>query len=396
MNKLSGTGALVACTVMLCVLVLCSGCIGTEDDQEVGAQIPGPSINEIEQSAIERAKYPVVDALGRTVFIPNEISSVICSGAGCLRYLAYLNAADMVVGIETFEKNTPPTTAVPYLLAHPELHTLPVFGDWYGVDNPTAIKELNPQPNIIFKMVDDGTSPARIQMLQDLTGIPVIALKYGNLAERKSDMNYALRVMGSVLNKTDRAEELIWFIDRSIAILYDRVSFINPTEKKTAYVGGIYNKGPQGLFSTDPNYEPFALAGVVNLATPDQNGNKNFSRDVLLVQNPNVLFIDLSTLLLKEDAVAELLSERNADLYTTMNGKVYGLLPYEWYEVDYASELANAFFIGKVLYAERFSDINQVEMADYIYTTFYGVPLFDKMNIWLERKTFSEIIKNTK
>jgi len=95
----------------------------------------------------------------------------------------------------------------------------------------------------------------------------------------------------------------------------------------------------------------------------------------------------------KMNAIAELLSERNADLYSTMNGKVYGLLPYEWYEVDYASELANAFFIGKVLYNERFSDINQVEMTDYIYTMFYGVPLFDKMNIWLERKAYQKITK---
>ena len=393
MNKMSGTRALIACTVILCVLVLCSGCIDFDDQEEVVSQIPGPSINEIEQSAIERAKYPVVDALGRTVFIPNEIKSIICSGAGCMRYLAYLHATDMVVGIDMFEKNTHPTTAVPYLLAHPELHVLPVFGEWYGADNPTAIKEMNPQPNIIFKMVDNDTSPARIQMLQDLTGIPVISLKYGDLTTHKSDMNYALRVMGSVLNKTDRAEELIWFIDRSIAILQNRVSFIHPTDKKTAYVGGIYNKGPQGLFSTDPNYEPFFLAGVVNVVIPEQNSNWYFSRDVLLTQSPDAVFIDLSTLALKENAIAELLSERNADLYSTMNGKVYGLLPYEWYEVDYASELANAFFIGKVLYNERFSDINQVEMTDYIYTMFYGVPLFDKMNIWLERKAYQKITK---
>ena len=395
---MSGTGALVACTVMLCLLVLCSGCTDRDDREgaQVLTQIPGPSINEIEQSAIERAKYPVVDALGRTVFIPNEIDSVICSGAGCLRYLVYLNATDMVVGIDRFEQNTHPTTAVPYLLAHPELHVLPVFGDWYGADNPTAIKEMNPQPNIIFKMVDDDMSPARIQMLQDLTGIPVISLKYGDLTTHKSDMNYALRVMGSVLNKTDRAENLIRFIDRSIDILHDRVSFINPDDKKTAYVGGIYNKGPQGLFSTDPNYEPFFLAGVANVGIPEQSSNWYSSRDVLLTQNPDAMFIDLSTLLLKENAVTELLSERNTDLYSIMNGRIYGLLPYDWYETDYASELANAFFIGKVLYAERFSDINQREMTDYMYTMFYGVPLFDKMNVWLEKRAFQPIIKNIK
>ncbi|MCL2460257.1 MAG: iron ABC transporter substrate-binding protein [Euryarchaeota archaeon] len=371
---MSGTEVLLACAVMLCILVLCAGCTDREE-RERNSEIPGPSIKEIEQSAIDRTKYPITDALGRTVFIPNEIHSVICSGAGCLRYIAYLNATDMVVGIDTFEQNTHPTAAVPYLLANPELHSLPVFGNWYGADDPTAIRELDPQPNIIFKMVDDDMSPARIQMLQDLTGVPVIALKYGDLTAHKNDMNYALRVMGVILNKKDRAEELILLIDRTTGTLHNRASLIGTDGRKTAYIGGIYNKGPRGLFSTDPEYEPFVLAGVVNVAVPE---------------HPDAIFVDLSTLLLKENAVTELLSQNNADR-SMMRGKAYGVLPYEWYETDYASGLANAFFIGKVLYPERFSDIDPEEMAEYMYSIFYGVPLFDKMNVWLEKRTFQMI-----
>jgi iron complex transport system substrate-binding protein len=296
----------------------------------------------------------------------------------------------MVVGIDTFEQNTHPTAAVPYLLANPKLHSLPVFGNWYGADDPTTIKELDPQPDIIFKMVDEDMSPARIQMLQDLTEIPVISLKYGDLTTRKKDMNYALRVMGVILNKMDRAEELISFIDRTTETLNNRVSLIGADGRKTAYVGGIYNKGPQGLFSTDHGYEPFVLAGVVNVAVPEQNGTQRFSQDRLLMQDPDAIFVDLSTLLLKENAVTELLRLNNGDL-SMMRGKAYRVLPYEWYGTDYASGLANAFFIGKVLYPERFSDIDPEEMAEYMYNMFYGVPLFDKMNVWLEKRTFQII-----
>jgi iron complex transport system substrate-binding protein len=94
--------------------------------------------------------------------------------------------------------------------------------------------------------------------------------------------------------------------------------------------------------------------------------------------------------LLRENAVTELLRENDGDL-SMMRGKAYAVLPYEWYEADYASGLANAFFIGKVLYPERFSDIDLAEMAEYMYTMFYGVPLLDKMNVWLERRTFQMI-----
>jgi iron complex transport system substrate-binding protein len=403
MNKVSAKGGLIICIWILCLLLFCAGCTETKQDEQAlpGDQTPviSVSISEVEQTAIERTKYPITDALGRTVFIPGEVNHIICSGAGCLRYLTYLNATDKVVGIDMFEQNNRPIAPVAYLLAHPELRTLPVFGDKYGADNPAAIRGLASRPDLIFKIADDEMSPARVQMLQDLTGIPVIALKYGDLTTHKGDMNYALRVMGATLGKTDRAQELIQFIDRTVEILNDRVSLIAPDDRKIGYIGGIYHKNPQDLLSTDPDYEPFILAGVLNVNAQmlKEEDKWHVSRTSLIEQSPDALFVDLSTLLLEDNAVTELLrtgdgkSNEYRDLVIKIRGNVYGVPPYDLYGADYASGLANAFFIGKILYPERFSDIDPVEMADYMYMTFYGVPLFDKMNIWFEKRMFQPI-----
>jgi len=55
-------------------------------------------------------------------------------------------------------------------------------------------------------------------------------------------------------------------------------------------------------------------------------------------------------------------------------GRVYGVLPYNWYTKNYGSILANAYFIGKMLYSERFKDVGPVAKADEIYQFFVGKP----------------------
>ena len=41
--------------------------------------------------------------------------------------------------------------------------------------------------------------------------------------------------------------------------------------------------------------------------------------------------------------------------------------------------LADAYYIGKVLYPERFNDINPEEKADEIYTFLVGKPVYEQM-----------------
>jgi iron complex transport system substrate-binding protein len=61
-------------------------------------------------------------------------------------------------------------------------------------------------------------------------------------------------------------------------------------------------------------------------------------------------------------------------------GLVYGALPYNWYTTNYGSVLANAYFIGKILYPERFADIDPMAKTDDIYTILVGKPVFAEMN----------------
>ena len=335
------------------------------------------------------AARQVVDAAGRTVTVPDTVRRVICSGSGCLRLLTYLQAQDLAVAVDDLEGKRSRFDARPYGLANPQFRTLPVFGGFRGQDNPELILTLDPAPQVIFKMVGTGrgTSGLDPEELQGRTGIPVVALRAGNLHERRQELAAALRLMAAVLGREARAEAVLAFFDSTIADLQGRTGDIPEKSRPAAYVGGIAYAGPHGFQSTEPGYPPFRLVNVENLAARDgdtaNGGVRDVSREQLIAWNPDLLFLDLSTLQLGE-AAGGLHELRTDPAYRTLaavrSGRVYGLLPYNWYGQNLESILANAYYIGTLLHPDRFADIDPAAKADEIFAFMVGKPLFAEMN----------------
>ena len=335
------------------------------------------------------AARQVVDAAGRTVTVPDTVRRVICSGSGCLRLLTYLQAQDLAVAVDDLEGKRSRFDARPYGLANPQFRTLPVFGGFRGQDNPELILTLDPAPQVIFKMVGTGrgTSGLDPEELQGRTGIPVVALRAGNLHERRQELAAALRLMAAVLGREARAEAVLAFFDSTIADLQGRTGDIPEKSRPAAYVGGIAYAGPHGFQSTEPGYPPFRLVNVENLAARDgetaTGGVRDISREQLIAWNPDLLFLDLSTLQLGE-AAGGLHELRTDPAYRTLaavrSGQVYGLLPYNWYGQNLESILANAYYIGTLLHPDRFADIDPAAKADEIFAFLVGKPLFAEMN----------------
>ncbi len=316
-----------------------------------------------------------------------KIKHVICSGSGCLRLLTYLGAEDMVVAVDDIESQRRRFDARPYSLANPRFRNLPIFGQFRGHDNPELIMNLDPQPQIIFKTYGSsmGYDP---EELQAKTGIPVIVLNYGNLGALRPQLFASLRTMGKFVNREKRAEEVITFIENTIQDLARRTKDVKPEARPSVFVGGVAFKGPHGFQSTEPGYPPFTFINALNPAfdttlSGKELSHSNVSVEMILEWNPDYLFLDLSTLQLGDKA-GGLFELRTSPAYQTLSavqsGNVYGLLPYNWYSKNYGSILANAYFIGKLLYPQRFADIDPKAKADEIYTFLVGKPVFSIMN----------------
>lgn len=393
LNKIMFIGLLIA------VLLASSGCTDkSASSEDVKGAAPAESSevtasNELEESA----GITITDGFGRNVTIPENTENVVCSGAGCLRYLVYLQTQDYVVGVDSIEKEKSEIEGRPYVLANPQLRDYPLIGEFRGKDDPEKIIAIGPQ--VVLKTGTTGqpsaTNAADADALQNKTGIPVVSFPYGSLKNEKdrAEMNSSLRIMGEVVGKQERAEEIIAYIDATMHDLENRTADIPESERKTVYVGGVSSAGAHGIISTEPAYPPFLWVNANNVAAGMGADHADIAKEALVNWDPEYLFIDIGTIQLgNEGAIGELKNDTAlTGLSAVKNNKVYGVIPYNYYSTNYESVLANAYFVGKVLYPDRFEDIDPEAKADEIYTFFLGKPVYSDLNGQYNNLGFKQI-----
>jgi iron complex transport system substrate-binding protein len=325
------------------------------------------------------------------------VEHVLCSGPGCLRLLCYLQAQDLAVAVDDAETKQRFLDARPYALANPQFKKMETFGEFRGHDNPELILTLTPQPQVIFKTYSTmGHDPVE---LQNKTGIPVVTLGYGDLDAGRDEFFQALRTMGQILDRSERAEKVIAFFNENIDELSHRTKDIPTSKRPTVFIGGVAHKGPHGFQSTEPGYPPFAFVGARNPALQGGVGggrltHSDVAKEKIVEWNPDYLFLDLSTLQMGDKA-GGLFELRTDPAYATLTavkkGKIFGLLPYNWYTANYGSILADAWFIGKTIYPEQFEDIDPAAKADEIYTFLVGKPVFREMSALFDNLAFKPV-----
>ncbi|MCO5383247.1 MAG: iron ABC transporter substrate-binding protein [Methanosarcina barkeri] len=381
------------------VLVASSGCAEKSASPEnakstISAETSGVTMSS---NSGKSAEITITDGFGRNVTIPEKAEKVVCSGAGCLRYLVYLQAQEYVVGVDSIEKKKNEIEGRPYVLANPQLKNYPLIGEARGKDDPEKIIEINPQVILKTSMIGQSSAPtaAEADTLQSKTDIPVVSLPYGSLSneKEKTEMYSSLRIMGEAVGKQERAEEVIAYIDATMQDLENRTADIPESERKTAYVGGVSIAGAHGIISTEPAYPPFLWVNANNVAAGMGTDHADIAKEALVDWNPEYIFIDIGTLQLgNEGAIGELKNDTSlTGLSAVKNNKVYGVIPYNFYSTNYESVLANAYFVGKVLYPERFEDVDPAAKADEIYTFFLGKPVFSDLNGQYKNLGFKQI-----
>lgn len=395
-NKLS---KIMLIGLLIVFLIATSGCtsksIPSEGTNDEG--LANSTGNVGTEEIAESTGITITDGLGRNVTIPENVTRVVCSGAGCLRYLVYLQAQNYVAGVDSLEKTKNAIEGRPYVLANPQLKDYPLIGEARGKDDPEKIIEINPQVVLKTSMIGQSSAPTATEAdtLQSKTGIPVVSLPYGSLSDEKSraKMYSSLRIMGKVVGKQQRAEEIINYINATMKDLENRTADIPESERKTAYVGGVSMAGAHGIISTEPAYPPFLWVNAKNVAAGMGTDHADIAKEALVDWDPEYLFIDIGTLQLgNEGAIGELKNDTALKgLSAVKNDKVYGVIPYNYYSTNYESVLANAYYVGKVLYPDRFKDIDPEAKANEIYTFFLGKPVFSDLNKQYNNMGFKQI-----
>lgn len=346
------------------ILVLV-GCGGTNNSTN------NTSDNTSDPSQTEEGTRTITDSTGRTVTIPETVESIVCVNVGALRYTCYMQAQDLVVGVEDYEQE--PTMSRLYNYVNfDQFSSLPVIGS-NGEHYPEAIISANPDVIIMSaaesKDADD---------LQDKTGIPVVVVP-GSDTTLDDNAYETIRLMGEVYGKEDRAEELTNYLDSVKADLETRTADIPDADKPTVYVGGVSFKGHHGFEGTEANYGPFVLIHANNLAdTTGQSGAFDIDTEQVLAWDPDVIFLDFNGMALINEDYA-----KNPDFYQGLTavreGRVYSQISFRSSASNLETALADAYYAATILYPEQFADIDPVEKAGEIFTALLGTNPYEDL-----------------
>jgi iron complex transport system substrate-binding protein len=343
----------------LLVLFMLSGC---------GAKTP-------EQETATPQKAVVTDLAGRQVEVPVPANRVVAIGPGALRLVCYVNGADKVVGVENLEKQQP--TGRPYILAHPELKDLPTIGQGGPNSTPDSEKLVSVKPDVIFaaSLIDR----AQADELQAKTNTPVVMLSYGNQVPFDEDVYESLLLIGRITGSEKRAREVIDYLQKCRQDLGERTKDIPEDKKPRVYVGALGMRGVHGIESTAAKYGPFVAIGARNVVDETSSrGSVMIEKEKLLAWDPDIIFIDEGGLSLVRDDY-----KKNPRFYQSLQavrkGRVYGQIPFNYYNTNIDTAIADAYYAGKVIFPECFKEIDPAKKADEIYQFFLGKPLYEQM-----------------
>ncbi|MFP3952282.1 MAG: iron ABC transporter substrate-binding protein, partial [Candidatus Bathyarchaeia archaeon] len=265
----------------------------------------------------------------------------------------------------------------PYRLAHPELADLPVVSPGGPGKTPNAEMVLQVDPDVIFATYIDEQLA---ETLETQTNTSVVVLSYGPLATfYTEELSESLLLAGRILDREKRAGRVVSFIRATLEDLGNRTEDIPPGDRPSAYIGGIGYKGSHGIDSTDTSFPPFKAVNAYNvLENLETTGHVFIDKERLLEWNPDIIFVDEGGLeLVKADY------EKNPKFYESLKAyrqnHIYGTLPFNYYTTNIGTALADAYYIGKTLYPERFKEVDLEAKANDIYEFLTGEPVYAEM-----------------
>lgn len=326
-------------------------------DANYDGKIDKEDIVQIEMIiAGEETELTLIDMADRIIKIPYPIERIVSPSMDGIRTVVQLGDADKIVGIPS--RLVSENVRLPAVV-HPELAELPAVG-WQ--DDAVSYAELitSLEPDIII-----GES-SYADELQGKTGTPVVCL----WTQGCLDFDIYI-VMGTILGKEKKVEELISFADDKLSEITDITSQISEDEKPRVYMELYQN------FTTPIKYDPIDLAGGVNVAANCVGDySVQISKEQLIAWNPDIIVLQRmwtkSNSSYSKAQVEDFLSDPDYQyLNAVVSGEVYHTIGHSagW---DPATGVVETIYMSKLFHPDKFADINMEVEGNEILKMFYG------------------------
>ncbi len=318
-------------------------------------------------------KIVFTDMAGREITLEKPATRAIADSPNTLRLYTYVMGPENLLGISP--RDVKGARRMPYAIANrEEFMKLKHFGGEYSVDNFEEV--LLSEPDIFFSSSKEA---AEYDKIQEKICAPVVALNQGGGVVFDPILYQSIEIIGKAMGREERAQEVIDYMEGLKKDLNDRTKDIPEDERALVYAGGLAWNGPHGIEGTRENYPLFDAVNAKNVVTGiNKDGLVEIDKEQLLEWDPEFIFIDLASIdLIQNDF------NQNPAFYKSLRafkeGKVYAQLPFVWCNVNVDTAMANAFYIGKMVYPDKFEDLDPIKKANEIYKFLVGREVYDEL-----------------
>ena len=295
--------------------------------------------------------------------------------------VSYLEATDLLAGIEETDTEYETSTKRDYAYVyHDKFKDLPAIGKGGGTTYTAYAEEIiKLSPDIIVTSYQEEA----LEQLANETGIPVVSVRYTSTGFINESFYSGMEMLGDVLDKNERAEEVLSYIDSSKEDLNNRTKDITDETKPKVYTGAVTFSGAHGFSGTYSNFGPFMAINALNVADEmEQEGSFEVDLEKVTVWDPDIIFLDPGNMNLVNEEY-----KTNPDFFKSLtavkNGEVYTMPSFNNYSTNITYCLMDSYYAGTVLYPEEFSDMNSdMNMkgkGNEILEKFLGKGYFDEM-----------------
>ena len=309
----------------------------------------------------------VTDSAGRQVEIPAQIQRVAPSGSTAQMILMPI-AYDLLAGLSS----SPSTAQMPYFPE--EVRYLPTFGQFYGSKANLNMESLiDARPQIIIDLGDKKENIADdMDRIQKQTGIPTVFIE-ANL----DYMAAAYRTLGDILNRSDMAESLAQFIEKTVSMARENSAKI-PENQRLSVLFGTGSTGLACNAAGSVQADVIDLVGAVNAIIPQEVSNRGGGTTVSLEE---VYAVEPDVILLSTGGPYDTLAQGEwAGLTAVQNGRYYEIpgLPYDWMSSPPSvNRVLGIWWLGNLLYPELY-DYDMVQVAREYYGLFWHYDLTEE------------------
>ncbi len=294
------------------------------------------------------AERTVVDMIGREVALPADVERIVTATYPIATQMVFmLDAAERLVGISSYD-----LSPVMQRIA-PQFDQIALLGSASHAD--IGVEELlSLEPDVVFTHMRSSNNLKEAD-------IPAVCLAL----ENPQALMDGFLLLGEILNRQERAREIIAYYNDKLDYIRSRTADIEPKKR-------VYFAGPDMLTTAGGDfYQHFLIeyAGGINVARENCGGWSRISMEQLLAWNPDFIFMGNYGTARVENFMQD---SRLHSLSAVKSGAVYMSRHYigSW-DVPTPESLLGIMWLAGELYPEAVQFDMASEMRGF-YERFYG------------------------